>query len=193
MKQRDGCSPKTSDRLCRSIGCDPGCFGVTEHGRCLRDPLASAETFIAEEEEGFVLDHRAAERAAKFINIEFWIAQAIKGRRRIIEERRRVQRAVAEELKHVPVKLIPTGFADSVYNRTRITSVLGGVGVGQNAKFLEGIGAEPLNGVRHVDRQIIAVAPIEQKIVRLRSLSVDGKRSNLCANLCGNLSSSYDA
>ena len=47
--------------------------------------MAAAETFIAEKEEGFLLDHRAAERPAKFIEIEFGVAQAIKGRRRIIE------------------------------------------------------------------------------------------------------------
>ena len=93
---------------------DQSSFSVTEDGRRLRDSLAPSETFITEKEESFLLDHRAAERPAKFIDIEFGIAKPIKSRRRVIEERSGVQYAVAEKLKHIPVKLISAGFADGV-------------------------------------------------------------------------------
>ncbi len=75
--------------------------------------------------------------------------------------------------------LVRTCFADERDDGAGVATEISRVGVSQNTKFLQCIGAEPVDCVRDVDGKVITVAAIEQKVVGLRTLTVYREGANL--------------
>src|SRR6185369_12136877 len=100
----------------------------------------------------------SANRSAKLVDVELRLAQTNERRRGVVEERRSVQRAVAEEVEKISVILVRTGFTDQGDDAAGVTTEISGECTRQNTKFLKRIRTESLNRVGNVDGEVVTVS-----------------------------------
>ena len=95
--------------------------------------LAEARSLIRKEEEGVILNDRAAEGSAELILVEDCCL--------VREEVRRIHERVAIEVERTAVEVVRPRLDDCVHDRARVPSVLRINGVGHHIEFSNGIRA----------------------------------------------------
>src|SRR5689334_12698556 len=129
----------------------------------------SSETlkFIIEEEERFVLDDRTTNGVAELIaNVGVLLRQdRIFGTVEIITSTTKA--VIPAKPVSVEVKLVRSTFCNHVNDRAGVASVLGVKSVGDNTKFLGGLGiGREHNRTRAArNRCVVVVGAIEQEVV----------------------------
>ena len=134
-------------------------------GNAFTDAIA----FIGAEDEGFVFFDGAAESGAKLILLVIGNDG--------IEEAFGVEDFIAEEFVEVAVNLIGSGFGDDVDDRARVAAVFRVEGIGEDTKFVDGIGRR-LDG-RGVHKDVVSIAAIHHVIVGAASAAVHGNDARI--------------
>jgi hypothetical protein len=128
---------------------------VVGDDRDARDALELAQPLVAAEEEGLVLDDRAAEGEAELVAPELRLP--------VVEEVARVQVVVAQELEDRPVEGVGAGLGDGEEDAPGGAAVLGAVAVGEHPELFDGLDADeqPLGAARRVVERVVECRPVE--------------------------------
>src|SRR5215469_6372248 len=117
--------------------------------------MNAAEPFVSGEEKRAILLDRSADSPAKLVEDE-----RLFDRIKIIPG---IQYFVAIEFVKVTVNLIGTRLGHDIHNRARIAAILSVKAVGEDAKFLDAVGAGLDGG--QVREQVISVATVDTEVV----------------------------
>src|SRR4029077_18653543 len=142
-----------------------GCGSGNISGACGR-VLTNIGLLKATEEEQFLPDDSAAERAAELVPL-----QAVLPRRKIIDG---INITIPEELKNIAVPSIRSGFGDGVDHASRMQAVPGRQCAGLHAKLGQRIGK--WKGHIHVRKAVVIVAAIEQVVGFIARATGNGNR-----------------
>ena len=142
------------------------------------DRLLIALAVVIEEEEQFVLDHRAAEVSAELIEVIILLREAGP----IVLPAIGVEALVAEELEKRPMKVVSAALGDHVQNAPAGAPDLRRVAVGGNLILLHGILAETIRAAARSgasgglpEERIIGVRAVHLKAIRCAALSTEGE------------------
>ena len=96
------------------------------------------ESFIVAEQKKAIFLEGATGRASELISAE--------GRNRsLVEGSRRIESAVAQELKNGAVKLIRSGLGDNADLRSGALAVFGGISIGEHVEFADGVDPQQIS------------------------------------------------
>src|ERR1700686_1634753 len=123
---------------------------------------------IVKKEESFVLSDRAAQRAAKLIQIKL-----VSSRSEIVAG---IKDGVPKILEQSSVKLVRSRFCCDQNRRTRTLPPLRRVVVGQNLKFLDGIDRRKNRNPAFVE--LVIIVPVQHPICTLSSFPAHGNRKS---------------
>ena len=98
-----------------------------------------------------------------------------------VEVSLRIQDLIAQELIHVSVELVGSGFSHHVDNGAGIPSILGVEGIGDDAEFFHAIRTR-LHG-RQVNEHVVGISAIDTEIVGAPTPAVHGNTSNVAASV----------